>query len=217
MKKITTFWNWFQKNEQEIFHALVLGIKTDAVLALLYQKLDYVSKRIDYVIQPPKTIDGKFTIVFTGGGYRKLFPKMIAFENQAPVLKHFCAQAFIKPLEDSSMYRDGTDAPCVCQNFEIKISEVQMALLDYNVTTKKIKINIYLPEYDSLQQFDDLKPNINWIIIQIIGEIAYRKHIRAIQLLPMPLEPVGLLPLIELPDFISYLYQINSRKKTRLI
>lgn len=33
----------------------------------------------------------------------------------------------------------------------------------------------------------------------------------------MPLEPKGLFSLMELQDFIEYLYKINSRKKTRLI
>jgi hypothetical protein len=53
--------------------------------------------------------------------------------------------------------------------------------------------------------------------MQIVGEIAFRKHITEIHLQQMPLETIGLLPLIDLPDFIAYLYKINSRKKTRII
>lgn len=217
MKKITTFWNYFQKNEQVILNAILLGINTEEVLSQITKKLDYVSRRIGYVIKSPKTINDKFIIIFTGNGYRKLFAKIIALENQAPALEHFTAQAFIKPLEDATKYINGTDEPCNCGNYEIKISELQMALLDFNIATKQIKIDLYLPHYNELKHFEDLKDNIDWIVMQIIGEIAFRKHIKQIQLNQMPLEPKGLLSLIELPDFIEYLYKINSRKKTRQV
>jgi hypothetical protein len=216
MKKITPFWNYFQKNEQEILNAILLGINTDEIFSQLTKRLDYVSKRISFVIKEPLTIDNKFLTIFTGGGYRKLFPKIIAFEEQAPLLKHFTAQAFIKPVEEVEKYKNGTDEPCVCKNFEIKISEIQLALLDYNIATKHIKINLYLPDYNELKQYHDLKSNIDWIVMFIIGEIAYRKHIKEIRLHQIPLEPKGLLNLIELSDFIDYLSKINSRKKTRM-
>ncbi len=163
------------------------------------------------------TINDKFLIIFTGGGYRKLFPKIIAFEEQAPTLKHFTAQAFIKPLQDATKYKNGTDEPCICKNYEIKISEIQIALLDYNIATKHIKINLYLPDYNELKHFEDLKSNIDWIVMQIVGEITFRIHIKKIKLNQMSLDDSGLLSLIELPDFIEYLYKINSRKKTRKI
>jgi hypothetical protein len=217
MKKITTFWNWFQKNELEIFNAFLLNIKKEEIIAQLLKKLNYVSKRIGFVIKPQSEFNDKFIIIFSGNGFRKLFAKMIALEKQAPPLEHFIAQAFIKPLEDTTMYKNGTDAPCVCKNFEIKISEMQMALLDYNIATKQIKIDLYLPDYNELKHYDDLESTIEYIVMQIIGEIAFHKHLREINLHQMPLEPKGLLPLIELPDFIDYLYKINSRKKTRII
>jgi hypothetical protein len=216
-KKITTFWNYFKKNEQEIFNAFVLGINKQEVITQTVKKLESISRRIEFIIEPPLGFDDKYKIVFTGYGYRKLFPKMIALEDQAPALKHYIAEAFIKPLEDTTSYREGTDEPCICKNFEIKISELQLALLDYDIANKKIKIDLYLPDYNELKHFEDLKDNINWIVMQVIGEIAFRKHIREINLHPMPLEPLGLLPLIELPDYIAYLYQINSRRKTRII
>ena len=183
----------------------------------MLKKLEIVSLSIGFVIRHSTEFEDKFIIIFTGNGLRRLFAKMMALENQAPTLEHFTAQAFIKPLEDTTMYKDGTDDPCPCTNFEIKISEIQMALLDYNIAKKQIKIDLYLPDYDELKQYEDLEATIEYIVMQIIGEIAFRKHMREINLHPMPLEPKGLLSLIELPDFIEYLYQINSRKKPRRI
>jgi hypothetical protein len=163
----------------------------------MLKKLDYVSKRIGFAIKPQRELNDKYIIIFTGNGLRRLFPKMIALENQTPTLEHFTTQVFIKPLQDTTMYKDGTDEPCVCKNL--------------------IKIDLYLPHYNKLKQFDDLESTIEHIVMQIIGEIAFRKHMREINLHQMPLEPKGLLSLIELPDFIGYLYKINSRKKTRMI
>lgn len=216
-KKITTFWNFFQKNELEIINAFFLGINTDDIYLEFSKKLNSISKRIGFEIEKSNTIQEKSIIIFTACGYQKLFPKIIALENQAPKLEYFTVQAFINPLEDTISYKEGTDEPVIYNNYEIKISEIQMALFDYNIATKKIKIDLYLPDYNELKQFKDLMPNIKWIVMQVIGEIAFRKHIKEIQLHQMPFEPISLLSLIELPDFIAYLYQINSRRKTRIV
>lgn len=123
----------------------------------------------------------------------------------------------MQPLQEVENYKNGTDEPSVSENFEIKISEIQTALLDYNIVTKHIKINIYLPNYNELKQYDDLNSNIDWIVMQIVGEIAFRKHIKQIVLAPLPQSTSGLLSLIELPYFIDYLYKIISRVKTRQV
>lgn len=217
MKQITSFWNHFKNNEQQILYAVLFGYKTEEVLDQLFQNLNTVSKGIDYLIKLPTEEKEKFIIIFSGNGNPKLFTKIMAIENQAPELKHFMAQAFIKPLENPAMYKDSTDKPCWCRNFEIKISEIQMALADYNIATKKLKINVYLPDYDKLKDYEGLKEDINWIVMCIIGEVAYHKNIKEINLHPMPVEPFGLLSLLDLYNYIDYLYQINSRKKTRLI
>ena len=216
-KKITTFWNHFKNNEQQIALAILFGIRTEEVLDQLFKNLNGVSKKIDYLIKPPSEGQDKFIIIFSGNGNPRLFAKMMALENQAPELKHFIAQAFIKPLENPAMYKDGSDKPCWCRNFEIKISEIQVTLLDYNIATKQLKINLHLPNYDKLIDFEGLKEDFNWIVMCIIGEIAYYKNIKEINLQPMPTEPFSLFSLLDLTNYINYLYQINSRKKTRLI
>lgn len=217
MKQITSFWNYVKKNEQEIFNALLLLINYDEVFPQFLKKLFLVSKRMGFIIKVPDANQEKYTLIFTCGGYRKLFAKTIALEEQAPELKLFTVQAFIKPFEDVSEYKNGTDDPIDFLDYEIKISEMQMDLLDYSVSTKHLKINIYIPHYHELKDYKDLKSDFICIVQFIIGEIAYRKHIKDFQLHPMPLESKSLLPLIELPYLIAYLYKINSRKKTWMI
>jgi hypothetical protein len=89
--------------------------------------------------------------------------------------------------------------------------------LDYNSDTKQLKIKLYLPNYHDIKHSEDLEANIDFIIMLIIGEIAFRKHIKQIVLAQLPQPSSGLLSLIELPDYIDYLYKINSRKKTRQV
>ena len=172
---------------------------------------------IGFEITKPHYNQDKCRILFTAYGRRKLFSKIIAFENQAPLLEHFTVQAFLKPFENVEEYKNGTDDPTFYANYNIKISNLQMTLADYDIATKQIKMNVYLPEYNEIKHFDDIEHNIYWIIMQIIGEIAFGKHIKKIILHQMPLEPIGLLCLIELPDYIAYLHQINSINKTRQI
>lgn len=217
MKKIITFWNNFKKNKQEIFNAILLGINTEEILLQITRKVDYVSKRMRSIINAPKSINDKITIVFTGKGYLKLFTKIIALENLAHSLVKLSAQAHIKPIEDNIKYQHGLNDCCSFGNYSVKISELQIALLDYNSKTKQLIINIYLPDYNELKHLEDLKHNINWILMQIIGEIAFRKHIKEIKLNQTMLGQKGLLGILELPDFMEYLFKINSRKKTRIV
>ena len=131
MKQVNRFWTWFQDNEQALKNAFFLGINSEEVLFHFTRNLNYVSKRIGFVIktQTQNKEDDRYLIIFTAGGYRKLFPKLIALEEQAPPLELFRPQAFIKTMQNQ----------------------------------------------------------------------------------------IGLLDLIELQDYIDYLYQINSRKRKRSI
>lgn len=217
MKQIKTFWNWFQNNEEPIKNALLLEINTKEVISQLEKKLKSISKRIGFMFDDSILNQGKYTIVFTAAGYHSLFPKLTALEEQAPNMKYFTAQAFIKPFTDNTPYIEGTDLPCKYGSCEIKISELQVALLDYNSNTKKLKIRVFLPNYHYLIDNDDLVANIDFIIMLILGEIAFRKYINQIVLAPLIEPSSGLLDLIELPYYIEYLHKINSRKKTRQV
>lgn len=47
--------------------------------------------------------------------------------------------------------------------------------------------------------------------------LFHKKHIKKIEFFELPEATNGLLSIIELPDYIDYLYKINSRQKTRVI
>ena len=219
MKQVNRFWTWFQDNEQALKNAFFLGINSEEVLFHFTRNLNYVSKRIGFVIktQTQNKEDDRYLIIFTAGGYRKLFPKLIALEEQAPPLELFRPQAFIKTMQNKEEVKLGNDHPIECQNYTLKISEMQFSLLDFNIATKQLKLTIYLPNYEEIEAFEQLYRDIRWILMEIIGEINYKKHIKDFELAQMPKNQNGLLDLIELQDYIDYLYQINSRKRKRSI
>lgn len=214
MKQIQKFWSWFQDNEQALKNAFFFSINSEEVLFHFTRNLNYVSKRIGYVIKTQNKENDKYLIIFTSDGYRKLFPKLVALEEQAPKLELFRAQAFIKPIQNREEIKSGQDAPILCQNYTLKISELQFSLLEFNVATKQLKLTIYLPNYNEIDAIEQLYDDIKWLLMEIIGEINYRRHIKYFELNQMPQNPNGLLDLIELQEYIDYLYKINSRKKT---
>lgn len=197
--------------------AFLIGLNTAEVFFHLNRNLDYISKRIGFLIIGPSENQDKCTIIFTAKGYSKLFPKIIALEDQAPQLQYFIPQAFIKPMQDIKEYQEKTDSPRVYGNFEIKISDLKMTLIDYNIKTKKLKIKVFMPDYENFKQFDELNSELEFIVMEIIGEIAHRKHIRRIEFAQLPHVANGLLSLVELPYFIDYLYKINSKGKIRIV
>lgn len=217
MKAIEKFWTWFQDNEQDIKNALLLGIRTEELLPQLSKKVYLISRRIGFVIKFPETDADLFLFIFTGGGYRKLFPKLLAFEELAPKLDYFKVQAFIKPMENREEVLLGTDEPICFHHYEFKVSELRFSLLDFNVKAKQVKLTVFLEDYDALQEFKELRDDVQNVLIDVIGEIKYRKHIKDFELAPLPINQSGLVPLIELEECIDYLYVINSRKKTRVI
>lgn len=214
-QQISSFWNWVQKNEPQIVNAFLLGLQTDAVYFQLRKKLGVVSKRIDFIIALPQKSPGSLRLVFTCFGRSSLFDKIIALEQQAPPLRYIGAQAFIQPLTDVSEFLNGSDLPVICPKFEIPIPSLVLSLVDYNIASQQLKIKVYLPHYDAIQHFEDLKTEIEWIVLLIVGEIAYRRHIQAIELSQLPLGPNPFLPLVELVDLIASLHSQNSGRKKK--
>jgi len=78
----------------------------------------------------------------------------------------------------------------------------------------KTKIIIFIPHFNGIKEIENLEKEIEFIVMQIMGEIAYRKHLKQFSLKQTPTSNLGLLNLSELPEYIEYLYKINSRGKT---
>jgi hypothetical protein len=217
MKQIASFWNFFRKNEESIKNALQLGIKTEEVFAQFDKKLNTVSRRIGYIIMEPTETRDKYTIVFTAYGYRKLFAKVQGLADLQPPLEYFAIVAFIKPMTETALFYDGTDKPYVFPQASIKVSECFFTLANFNIATKQLQINVYIPNYNDFKDDPETDENLSFLLSTIIGEIAFHKHLKAVTFKQTPTTTSSLEPLITLQDYINYLYTINSRRKTRAI
>lgn len=216
MKQIQYFWNWFQDNEHAIVSAYFLDNNAKEVFSHLERNLGYISKKIKFLIKEQEKPE-KFKIIFTSEGCRKVFAKLIALEEQAPDLKFFYAQAFIKPSQKLEKIKLGEGAVFVFRNYKLNVSTLQFALLDFNVTTKELKIAIYTTHFNSLKKFEDFHETVSFILMEIVGEINYKNHIKDFELKPRLPDQIGLLDIIELQEYIDYLYKINSRNQARFI
>jgi hypothetical protein len=206
IKTIQNFWRWVEDNQTAIFNAYVVGINTAEVAMHFKRNLNYVSKQIDCLLFYQ---DETLKLLFTAQGYRKLFPKLIALEENAPKLSRVTPIIFIKPITNKERYLKKEDGYLSIFKQELKISDLYLQLDNYNTTTKKIDITVFHPYKDS----EKMQNAILFIIMFVIGEIAFKKHLNEIEIKSTTIIPNGLLQLIELDEYISYLYSSMAYKR----
>ena len=209
IKTIQNFWTWFQDNEKTIYYAVKLGINTDEVIKYFDQNLDYVSKRIECFFLDNASESQKHQLIFSAYGYKKLFPKLIALGDAAPRLEHFSVQTFIKPLTPENY----NQIPEVFNKF---IQQSLIKLDDYNISSKKVKITLYLPENFEFENEYQLFVSAELAIMFTLGEVNYKKHIADFEVKQITKKTNGLLQLSELPEFIEYLSKINYSRKLKI-
>ncbi|MFD2907512.1 hypothetical protein ACFSX9_02070 [Flavobacterium ardleyense] len=54
------------------------------------------------------------------------------------------------------------------------------------------------------------------MILLVMGEVAFKKHLKKIEIKPIIKNTNSLLQLIEIDEFIKYLYNSMAYKKTKL-
>ncbi len=209
IKTIQNFWKWVEDNQTTIFNAYVLGINTQEVAMHFNRNLNYISKQIDCLIFYQ---DETLKLLFTAQGYRKLFPKLIALEENAPKLSRVTPIIFIKPITDKERYLKKEDGYLSIFKQELKISDLYLQLDNYNTTSKKIDITVFHPYKDS----EKMQNAILFVIMFVIGEIAFKKHLNEIEIKSTTIIPNGLLPLIELDEYIAYLYSCMAYKRIKI-
>jgi hypothetical protein len=202
IKTIQNFWNWFQDNEQAIYHACKLEINKEEVLFHIQRNLNYISKRIEIIIYEVPNQVNKLHIMISALGYKKLFPKVIALGDAAPKLEHFTIHTFIKPITSDNQHILPSVISTAMQQIFIKLE-------DYNTATKKVVLIIYAPV--SLEKF-----NLSFLLYFTLGEVNYKKHIKEVYYRPLPKSTNGLLLLSELPEYIDFLAKINYNRKLKI-
>ena len=204
MRKINTFWNWFQDNNQTIKNLKnETLINQKQICNKLAKQLGYYSKDLDFMIVFPKKENQKTELIITANGNPDYFNQVEELINNAPVLKHWKFTAFIQPSANIDEIIKGLDEPYIFQELTIKTSEIKFLPLHYDGKIKKLDIIIYLKNY-TINCNTKTWQQIIYIILQdVLGEKALYQNINLVQLAQLSNATEELIELYELQFYID--------------
>lgn len=209
MRKINTFWNWFQDNNQTIKNLFNETPNNQKQICYwLNKQLGYYCKELDFMIVLPKKENQKAELIITAKGNPEYFSQVIKLIDKAPVLRYWKFTAFIQPIENIDKIIDGLDEPYIFPEITIKTSQIKFLPLAYDEKTKKIDIRVYLKNYNIHCDTKTWNQVVYIIIQDLLGEKALYQNINFVQLAQMPNNTNNL---IELYDLQLYMDEINKR------
>ena len=183
MKKINTFWNWFQDNNQTIQNLINETPKNQKHISFWINKnLNYYCKEIDFMIVFPKNGNTKSELIVTANGNPEYFNQVIELVDNAPQLKNWKFTAFIQPIENIEKIIEGLDEPYIFQEITLKTSEIKFSLLNFDEETKKLDITVYLKKHKIHCSTKTWKQAIFIILQDLLGEKSLCQNINFVQL-----------------------------------
>ena len=208
MRKINTFWNWFQDNNQTIKNFINETPKSQKQIShWIKHRLGFYCKELDYMIIFPKKQTEKTELIITANGNPEYFTRVTELIKHAPVLKHWKFTAFIQRTVHIEKIIDGLDEPYVFQEITIKTSEIKFLPLAYDEKTKKLNIIVYLKNYNIHCDTKTWNQAIYIIMQDLLGEKSLYQNINFVQLACLPTNTEEL---IELYDLQFYIDTINK-------
>ena len=204
MKKINTFWNWFQDNNQTIKNLINETPKNQKHISFWINKnLSYYCKEIDFMIVFPKKGNTKSELIITANGNPEYFNRVIDLVDNAPQLKNWKFTAFIQPVEDIEKVMDGLDKPYIFQDMNLKASELKFRTINYDMDSKKLDIIISFKYFSIHCNSKSLNQVIFIILQELLGEKSLYQNINLIHLAQMPDNEDDLIYLYDLQSYID--------------
>ena len=212
MKKINTFWNWFQDNNQTIKNIKNETPKNQKhILFWLDKNLSYYCKELAFMLTFPKNPTHKFKLIISANGNPDYFKQVIDLIDNAPRLRTWKFIAFIQPSERIDKMIEGIDDPYIFPEITLKASELKFLPLDYNEKTQKFNIMVYLKNYNLHCDTKTLDQAIFIIMQDLLGEKSSYQNINFVQLAQMPDND-----LIHLHAFQMFIDTLNLEDKNIL-
>jgi hypothetical protein len=206
MKKINTFWNWFQDNNQTIKNILSETPKNQKHLFFWLNKhLHYYCKEIDFIIAFPKKPTDKTRLIITANGNPEYFKQVVDLIDNAPRLRTWIFTAFIQPKEDIERIIDKLDNPYVFKDITIKTSDIMFLPLNCDENCKKFDIMVYLKNYNIHCNTKTWREAVYIIMQELFGEKFVYEHINFVQLAQLPDNNDDLIHLYDFQMFIDIL------------
>lgn len=204
MKKINTFWNWFQDNNQTIKNLINETPKNQKHISFWINKnLSYYCKEIDFMIVFPKNGAGKNELIITANGNPQYFNHVIDLVDNSPQLKNWKFTAFIQPMEDIEKVIDGLDKPYVFQDITLKASELKFMAINHEENIQKLDIIIFFKYFNIHCNNKTLNQAIYIVLQDLLGEKSLYQNINLIHLAQMPDNEEELIHLCDLQSFID--------------
>jgi hypothetical protein len=206
MKKINTFWNWFQDNHHTIKTIVNQTPENQKHITFWINKnLNYYCRELDFIIVFPKNLTSKFEFIITANGNKNYFHELITLVDNAPLLKSWKFTAFIQPTTEIDKMMKGLDEPYIFQDITLKISELKFKPLLYNENIEKLDIIIFLKNYNLLCDTKTLKQTIYIILQELLGEKVLSQKISLVQLAETTNKEADLIQLYELQLYLDTL------------
>ena len=207
MKKINTFWNWFQDNNKTIKNLINETPKNQKHISFwLTKNLSYYCKEIDFMIVFPinnNNNNNKAELIITANGNPKYFEQIINLVDNAPQLKTWKFTAFIQPTERIDEIMNGLDEPYIFHEITLKASELKFLTLEYYKKSHKFDIIVFLKNYNLYCDTKTLQQAIFIIMQDILGENSLFQNINFVQLAQMPDNDNELIHLYDLQFYID--------------
>ncbi|TDE04274.1 hypothetical protein [Flavobacterium sandaracinum] len=187
MKKINTFWNWFQNNNQRIKNSCNESPEQQKeILFWLGKNLSYYCRELDFIIIFPKSIATPFEFIITANGNKEYFQQLIELVDKAPQLRTWKFTAFLIPTEQINTVIEELEKPYIIRENTLKAKNLNFVALDHDHETQKYEIRIYLKNYNLLCNTKTLSQVIYIILQNQLTQESFSQNSSFVQLAQLP-------------------------------
>lgn len=213
MRKINTFWNWFQDNNQTIKNLINETPKNQKHISFWMNKnLGYYCKEIDFMIVFPINRSTKSELIITANGNTEYFKQVVDLIDNAPQLRNWKFTAFIQSTERINKIINGLDQPYIIQELTIKTKEAKFLPIDHDPISTNIDTIIFLKDYNLYCNTKILKQAIFIIMHDLrVGSSLYH-NISFVQLEQLPTSSDPVVDFIHLYEFEIHLENYSLKK-----
>lgn len=206
MRKINTFWNWFQDNNQTIKNSINETIeKQEHILFWINKHLGYYCKEIDFIIVFPVTTKDKTEFIITGNSNPEYFNEVIVLIDNAPKLKTWKFTAILLPSQV-----ERRDIP-LFPDITLKSGNSKFLSLEYNENAEKVNVFIHLKNIKITCNTKTIKQVIALLSQDKLSEVIVDKKCTLVQL---PIEPQVNTESIQLYDVEILTDILNKQNNT---
>jgi len=206
MQKINVFWSWFQEYKNELFYMHKYDLEVQSYyFGELTSKLEDYDKSLGFIIKYPETI-GKAEMVITANGNPDGQIYVRNLIAQAPNLSNWKFTAFIQPIIDLEVCRQGKDDPYEFNEFTIKASDIKWLPVEHHEATNKLSLMVYMMGYKQI--IKDIGPTtledyIFAIFQDLLGEAIVHKKIGNLYFDDLLFNQLEVFPIHELPEYLA--------------